>query len=195
MTYSLRRSAQSLLSPNRFFRVREIREDPSVIPAGPGIYGWWFSSKLPRVPVNGTQLRRKWRLLYVGIAPSGPTLARPPRTLRGRLKNHCRGPAALSTLRRTLACLLKNKLQLEMKRRPSGKLCMRPQDETNLTEWMDTYARVAWICHPEPWQVESELIARGKPRLPLNIRGSRDPFGAELKKLRSAAGRCPTRRK
>jgi hypothetical protein len=189
MTYSLRACARALLSPKRFARVSEIRERPSLVPAEPGVYGWWFSSKLTGVPTEGTQLQRKWRLLYIGIAPSGPTSARRPRTLRSRIKNHCRGPAASSTLRRTLACLLKNKLKLDVKRQPSGKLWMSSEDEMRLTEWMDAHARVAWICHPEPWQLESQLIARGKPRLPLNIRGSRDPFGAELKVLRAAVGR------
>jgi putative SOS response-associated peptidase YedK len=50
MTYSLRACARALLSPKRFFRVDEIRERSSIVPAEPGIYGWWFSNELSRVP-------------------------------------------------------------------------------------------------------------------------------------------------
>jgi hypothetical protein len=98
-------------------------------------------------------------------------------------------PLASSTLRRTLACLLEAKLKLHLRRRASAKLWMTAADETRLTKWMDTNARVAWLCHDQPWLLEDELIDVGHPRLPLNIRGSSDPFRAELKKLRAAAGR------
>jgi hypothetical protein len=37
--------------------------------------------------------------------------------------------------------------------------------------------------------LENELIKRGRPRLPLNIKGSSHPFRSELRKLRRVAGR------
>jgi hypothetical protein len=67
MTPSLRACARGLLSPKKFFRVHEIRERPSIVPGEPGIYGWWFSSELTPVPVEGTLLQGEWRLLYIGI--------------------------------------------------------------------------------------------------------------------------------
>jgi hypothetical protein len=189
MTHRLRRHAQALLSPKRLFQVGELRACPSLIPAEPGIYGWWFSKELRGVPIDGTHRQGRWRLLYVGIAPSRPTSARRPRTLRSRLKDHCRGPAAKSTLRRTLACLFQTELQLCIERRPLGKVWMSPEDEARLTSWMDTNARVAWLCHNQPWTLEEELIKRDQPRLPLNIKGSSHSFRAELKELRRVAGR------
>jgi len=195
MTYSLRAGARVLLSPEQFFQVTDIRERPALVPAESGIYGWWFCGKLPGVPIGGTHLHQGWRLLYIGIAPSGPTSARRPRTLRSRLKNHCCGPAATSTLRRSLACILQEKLRLHLRRNASGKLLVTPEER--LTEWMEDHARIAWVCCGEkPWHFEHSLIKRAWPlrpnwpRLPLNISGSSDPFSLHLKKLRAAAGRC-----
>ena len=167
------------------FVLRQVATDcGSVVESERGIYGWWFSAKLPAVPLVGAKVYAGWRLLYVGIAPSGPTVARRPRTLRSRLRNHCRGPLATSTLRRTLACLLSAE-KLRLRRRPSGKLCMTAIEEARLTGWMEASARVAWLCHDQPWLLEDELIEAGHPRLPLNIKGSSDPFRVELRRLRS----------
>lgn len=195
MTHSLRACAVSLLRPERCFSVSEIRNCPSIVPAEPGIYGWWFSGELSGVPVAGTQRHDGWRLLYVGIAPSRASAsARRPRTLRDRLKNHCFGPAATSTLRRTLACLLQCRLKLQLSRNASGKLCMRTGDEARLSSWMDRNARVAWVCLNEPWLLEYALITCGKPCLPLNIKGSSHSFRLELKELRKVAGKVRSNR-
>jgi hypothetical protein len=53
---------------------------------------------------------------------------------------------------------------------------MSPDDEARLTSWMDTNTGVAWFCHDQPWTWEDELIKRGQPALPLNIKGSSHPF-------------------
>jgi hypothetical protein len=190
ITDSLSELAHELLNPKVLFRVGGIQERSLRVDAKPGLYGWWFSSQLRGVPVEDTQLKDGWHLLYIGIAPSRPTLARRPSTLINRLKTHCRGPIASSTLRRTLVCLLGDRLKLDVKRRPSGKFWMGPEDERRLTKWMDQNARVAWFCCDRPWQLEAALIGQGSPRLPLNIRGSRDPFAAVLKRLRAEVGRC-----
>ena len=127
--------------------------------------------------------------LYRHLRPADAHQRR-PRTLRSRLKNHCRGPAATSTLRRSLACILQLKLKLHLSRDSSGKLLV--VQEEALTEWMDDHARVAWVCCEEPWRFEHALIRKawprkpGWPRLPLNISGSLDPFSSELKQLRAS---------
>jgi hypothetical protein len=188
MTYSLKVCTRALLSPKQFFRVDEIRERPSIVPAEAGVYGWWFLNELPGVPIDGTLQQGEWRLLYVGIAPSGLTSARKPRTLRDRLKNHCRGPAKTSTVRRTLACLLKSKLRLHLTRNAARKLLVVPEEA--LTDWMNSHARVAWALCNEPWRCEDKIIKkawpprRGWPRLPLNL----DPFCSTLRALRALAG-------
>jgi hypothetical protein len=160
----------------------ELADQPQFVPDEPGIYGWWFDAPPPRVPVERARRLDGFYLLYVGIAPSNPASKR---TLRDRLKNHCRGPIAVSTLRRSLAVLLNGKLQLKVTRQLSGKLCMDGDAETRLTNWMDEHARVCWAVTPEPWNLEHHLISTGPP-LPLNIKGAHHPFALELKRMRTS---------
>jgi hypothetical protein len=186
MTYSLTTVADALLRPERLYRVAELRDSPILIPGHGGIYVWWFSKAPPDVSIDKTAAYESRRLLYVGIAPRKPSAAGSVSggTLRNRLLNHCRGPLATSTLRRTLAVLLKGELRLSITCTSAGKLKMPPEHETRLTGWMDEHARVVWVVHPKPWEIEDNLI-QGKTRLPLNIRGSSDPFAKVLSKLRS----------
>jgi hypothetical protein len=186
MTHSLMTAAAALLCPERLYGVTELREGPTLIPQEAGVYAWWFSKMPPGVPVHETALRAGRHLLYVGIAPRKPSAdgSLSSRTLRRRLLNHCRGPAASSTLRRTLAVLLRGELDLSITLTKAGKLRMSPEHEARLTQWMDENARVLWVVHLEPWDVEDHLI-KGAVRLPLNIRGSSDPFARVLSNLRS----------
>jgi hypothetical protein len=92
---------------------------------------------------------------------------------RHRLLNHCRGPLASSTLRRTLAVLLAGELDLSIGRTKAGKLKMSTEHEARLTQWMDENAQVVWLTNSAPWEIEDHLI-QGAVRLPLNIRGSAD---------------------
>jgi hypothetical protein len=96
---------------------------------------------------------------------------------------------ATSTLRRTLAALLKANERFSIERAASGKSQMSAENEARLTRWMTEHARVTWLTTPVPWILERELLDRG-PRLPLNIRGSSDPFRKTLSALR-AASRMP----
>ena len=187
MTHSLSGAAQRVLAPTALFTVHQIREDPTIVPRIAGVYGWWFRVAPDKVPLAATARRGDWRLLYVGIAPRAPGSngRTSKRSLRDRLKNHCRGPMGSSTLRRTLACVLADKLNLQIKRRLSGKYFMLASDESALTAWMQSNAKVGWVAASLPWQIEDELIRHG-PRLPLNIRSSSDPFAQVLKKMRAA---------
>jgi hypothetical protein len=188
MTHSLSREAEAFLRQTPLVRVEAICEDAAVVPAAPGIYGWWFDDSMESVSA-GTLSRNGRHLLYVGIAPSSrPQEGRKPRTLRDRLINHCRGPLATSTLRRTLAALLNVEAAFSIGIGPSGKLMMLKHDEVKLTRWMDDHAMVMWSIAQSPWLIEDELLEHG-PRLPLNIQGSRDPYRLELKKLRASLHR------
>jgi hypothetical protein len=160
MTHSLSTVADALLSPERLYRVAELRDLPTLIPRHGGIYAWWFSKAPPEVLIDKTAIHENRRLLYVGIAPRKPSAAGSVSggTLRNRLLNHCRGPLATSTLRRTLAVLLKGELGLDITRTSAGKLKMPPEHETQLTSWMDEHARVVWVVHQEPWEIEDSLI-------------------------------------
>jgi hypothetical protein len=189
MTHSLSSAAQGLLHPACLFGVAELRETPTLIPQEAGVYAWWFSKVPPGVPVEKTAIHDGRHLLYVGIAPRKPSAAGSvsDSTLRNRLLNHCRGPIASSTLRRTLGVLLGGVLDLSITATKAGKLKMSPEHEARLTEWMAENAKVTWAVSATPWEIEDHMI-RGAVRLPLNIRGSSDEFAKVLSAKRSQVG-------
>jgi hypothetical protein len=171
MTHSLTAAAEALLHPKRLYSVAELSEGPTLIPQ------------------EDTAIHEGRRLLYVGIAPRKPSAGGSVsgRTLRHRLLTHCRGPIASSTLRPTLAVLLKGELDLRITTTDAGKLKMTTADEGRLTQWMAEHARVAWQVSTAPWELEDHLIRTA--RLPLNIRGSTGPFAKVLSAMRSGASR------
>jgi hypothetical protein len=187
MTFIVSDVLSELLEPANLYAPDAIALSPRLVPAQSGIYGWWFDDALSEVPREGTLMHEGRHLLYVGIAPSGARGTSGLRTLRDRLKNHCCGPLAQSTLRRTLTALLGEELGLAVYRLPNGKLALSLADEAKLSLWMTKHLRVAWMLNPTPWELETTLIREG-PRLPLNIRGSSDPFARALKLKRSANG-------
>lgn len=73
-----------LVLPERLWAAQEIRENPSPLPASPGVYGWWFEEPL------GDQLPAD-RLLYVGIAPRRMSGRASRQNLRSRVRYHYRG--------------------------------------------------------------------------------------------------------
>jgi hypothetical protein len=69
--HTLSREAETFFGEVQFVTVDAIRNRPSIVPAEPGIYGWWFDDALERI--TGRSLAREgFRLLYVGISPSAP---------------------------------------------------------------------------------------------------------------------------
>jgi hypothetical protein len=186
MMHVLSREAETFLAQAEFVTADTIRARPSSVPAEAGIYGWWFDAALEEIS-EGCHSKNSFNLLYVGIAPSAPPRdGVKMRTLRDRLLNHCRGPMATSTLRRTLAAILKEQQKLSIQRAASGKSQMPADDEAKLTRWMAEHARVTWLIAPSPWAIEDELLKHG-PRLPLNIRGSSDSYRKELTQLRAGS--------
>jgi len=152
---------------------------PGVAPDEAGLYAWWFD-ELPNVPLAGALEQNGFRLAYVGIASSRPGSKR---TLQQRLRNHCAGPIATSTLRRSLAAILMNELDLHPRRLPGQKTRLDEGEEHRLSEWLAAHGRVAWIADETPWLLEAELLQNG-PALALNIRGNTHPFVRELLTLR-----------
>lgn len=187
MTYSLNHAASPLLEPTRLWRADEIAADPGLVPARPGVYGWWFDKALVNVPMDGALEREGMSLLYVGIARAAPGRKgkASKRTLRDRLKNHTRGPISTSTLRTTLCALAGPSLGLVVLHEPMRKPFLSATHEAELTSWISSHAGVAWMETEEPWLLEKQLISGG-PRLPLNIKGSADPFRSTLSSLRAA---------
>jgi hypothetical protein len=88
-----------------------------------------------------------------------------------------------STLRRSLAALLGSSLSFAPRRNDAGRPVMA-KEEARLTAWMANNAAVSVLAHPQPWDVEAELIANG-PSLPLNIAGSSRLGRKEMLALRS----------
>jgi hypothetical protein len=190
MTYKINEIARPLLQPAEFHSASEIAVNPKIVPHEPGIYGWWFDEAVADVPRDESLSMDGRHLLYVGIAPNGARGTTGKRTLRDRLKNHCRGPIAHSTLRRTVVTLMGAQLELSVYRQPNGKFALPPDHEQRLTQWMAEHLRVAWMVYAHPWELEDALIRTG-PRLPLNIMGSSDPFALELKARRAGRGDAP----
>lgn len=168
--------------------VDEIRSRPCPIPAAPGVYGWWFDQIPAGVPTDGCIVRDGSTLLYVGISPKRPpTNGKPPssQTVRSRVRYHCRGNAAGSTLRLTLGVLLSQQLGIELRRVGSGGRRTFSTGEQALSAWIAEHARVTVVQHAEPWVLEEELIRNLV--LPLNLDQNSHPFRSTLSAMRSAA--------
>ncbi|WP_085128241.1 GIY-YIG nuclease family protein [Mycolicibacter engbaekii] len=149
----------------------EVLTRPSPIPAEPGVYGWWFHQLPTTIDVSQCERKGDLTLLYAGISPRRPpTNGKPPsqQNIRKRIKQHYRGNAKSSTLRKTLGCLLAVELGIELRRIGSGTRRTFGAGEAALSEWMADNALVSWIAVPEPWLLERELFTTLD--LPLNLR-------------------------
>jgi hypothetical protein len=165
--------------PSTLFTVGDIIKKPSAAPDEAGIYAWWFD-ELPNVPLVGALEQDGFRLAYVGIASYRPGSRR---TLRQRLRNHCNGPIATSTLRRSLAAVLLDELALHPHHGAGKKVRLPEEEEARLSHWLSNHGRVAWIINPAPWLEEAELPRAGPP-LVLNIQGNTHEFARKLRALR-----------
>jgi hypothetical protein len=185
------RQTTTVKVPSALFTVADIIKTPSAAPNEAGLYAWWFD-ELPKVPLDAAWEQEGFRLAYVGIASSRPGSRR---TLRQRLRNHCSGPIATSTLRRSLAAVLIDLLELHPSSGPGKKVKLPAEEESRLSDWLAVHGRVAWITHAEPWVSEPELLKSGPP-LALNIRGNNHEFLEKLlalrKQLFSVPNICPT---
>lgn len=141
------------------------------VPREPGLYAWWaHSTILPAMRGSAHPDDPGLRLLYVGLATA----------LRSRLgQNHMRRSGS-STLRRTLAGLLLD--EEGFRTRWTDRVVLVDEDEARLTEWMTANLRVSWCTHPEPRQVEREVIRALRP--PLNVGHASGPFCDAVKAAR-----------
>jgi hypothetical protein len=175
-----RTQASSNRVPSALFTVEDVLKAPSAAPNEPGLYAWWFDKLPDDVPLAGAPEQTGFRLAYIGIASHRPGSRR---TLRQRLRNHCNGPIAASTLRRSLAAVLIDQLNLHPFVGDSNKVKLPEDEEARLSKWLSTHGRVAWIVDATPWAYEAELLKSGLP-LALNIRGGSHEFGRKLLTLR-----------
>lgn len=177
----------ALLQPERLIAAADLLDRRASIPDVSGIYAWWFNTPIGAAPLEGTLHHHSNHLLYVGIAPRQPSAAGNVSrgTLRKRItRNHLGSRIGSSTLRRSLAHLMKGSLGLEIVRR--GKKDVMPRDqEAELTRWMSAHASLSYMPHPAAWEIEDRLIRCPYFVLPLNIRGSRHAFSSGLQEVRS----------
>lgn len=181
--------AAPLLHPARLWTRAEVLARPSPVPATPGIYAWYFPPLPIAVDWSGCVEVDGRRLLYVGISPKPPPgdgTAASRQQLRSRLRQHYRGNAAGSTLRLTLGCVLAAQLGLQLRRVGSGQRLTFADGEQALSAWMGRHARVCWMTHPHPGELEQALVAR--LNLPLNLDGNaHHRFYRRLRELRAQA--------
>ena len=173
---------QQLIRPERVWSRAEVASRPCPVPKIPGVYAWYFREIPGEIPIAGCNTFEDLTLLYVGISRAFPTSKR---TLRTRIKTHYR-PRGRSTLRRSLGCLLEERLDLKIAAQPGGKSFYYGDTEEILSDWMGQNAFVVWSEHPQPWEVESSLIKTVS--LPLNINHNKThAHCASLQALRADA--------
>lgn len=173
--------------PTRLFSRAEVLRRPSPVPVSNGLYGWYFREIPAVVPTDGCLMLDGCTLLYLGIAPDRANKPNSRASLLSRIRQHYRGNAEGSTLRRTLGVLLEEKSGFPLRRVGSGKrITLTHSGERWLDEWMEKNAFVAWTVHPDPWAIEHLLL--GKLSCPLNIMDNRHhPFAVTLRQMRTAA--------
>ena len=158
---------------------QDVLRRPSPVPAEPGIYAWYMRG-LP-APTDSCHQRAGHALVYLGIAPSR---ANSGATLRSRIRQHLNGNASGSTLRLSVGSLLAEELGISLRR--VGRRLHFGEGEATLNSWLDQCARVCWLPHLKPWEVEAELIQSCD--LPLNLEhNANHPFRPTLSAMRAAA--------
>jgi hypothetical protein len=171
--------AAALLEIAQIRDCASLSRDRCSIPASPGAYALWcdaaaFAALGAALPLDASGHEREGRrLLYVGIAPRRPVGDAPlgSGNLKKRLSAHLHGPVRYSTLRRSLASVLQERLGLVLARNCAGKLLMAGDCETTLSAWIAASLSVSWVETPEPWLAE-EAILSGPHAPPLNIAGA-----------------------
>jgi len=162
----------ALRDRERIVPVTRIAAGEVVVPKEPGVYAWYFEpSKLGIRSGYYEVLADGLALLYSGTVP-GRKGSRG--NLRDRLRNHIKNTARQSTLRLSLGALLLDKLSLEPRKRPDGRVDFG-STERILSEWITQHGAVSWVCGPDPWQMEGNLLK--SLGVPLNLhRNEGHPF-------------------
>lgn len=184
-------AAKLVLEPAKLIRPADILAHIEEHEVTHGLYGWWFDDSLPEVPRGDCREFESKHLLYIGIAPpkDKPTKRGPTTPVKRRLwRNHLRGSVRYSTLRLSLAALLKDQLGFEFYRDAGDRVRMVKDHEENLTSWIEEHAGVSLVRHDAPWELEEALVRNGPP-LPLNLSMSGHPLKPTLSAFRKALGR------
>lgn len=168
-----------LLKKSRLYSRKEIIKDPSLIPSENGFYVWFFRNLPIPLPFENSFERDGFTLSYLGTVPARSSSNSHLR--KSIVTQHLKGNAHNSTLRLSLACLLKDKLDISLSWH--GSRIFLGDDEEKLDDWLNKNARVAYLVDDEPW-IDKVDIIKGLD-LPLNLEHNKQhPFYATLKKLR-----------
>lgn len=184
-------AAKQVLEPAKLIRPADILIHIEEHEVTHGLYGWWFDDTLPEVPRGGCREFDGKHLLYIGIAPpkDRPMRLGSATPVKRRLwRNHLRGSVRSSTLRLSLAALLRDQLGFEFYRDTGDRVRMTKDHEERLTAWIEDHARISVVHRDTPWQLEEALV-RSDPPLPLNLSMSGHPFKPTLSALRKTLGR------
>ena len=169
-----------LVSDRRLIPAADVLSCGAELPTR-GIYGWFFNASPPGCPTDLCFHRECADLLYVGIAPSRDSSRT---TVSKRLQSHLRGNTRSSTLRLSLASLLRRQLALRFI--PAGKGVRLGSDEHILTQWILDHAFFAVADCDTPWIFEKALIQ--SIDLPLNLQhNTAHRFHPSLSQARSQA--------
>ena len=156
---------------------RDILANRSSVPKEPGVYGWYFDSIPPKIPMADYIEIDGHDLLYVGITNTD---------MRRRiLSEHLGRSAFASTLRLSLGCLLSESLGIKLQAKGSKSFWFGADGEEKLTDWMITHARVDFLSDPNPEDVEKQAFRSYGNLLPLNLKeNTANPFHADLTDIR-----------
>ena len=164
----------------KLYQPMDILDNPDLVPKSKGVYGWYFNVLPPHVPQNDYVNINGWVLLYIGIAGKSETSKS---TLQRRIiRNHLKGRASVSTLRRTLGSLLLDDLNLQPQKYgtvDNKKFWFGKEGEELLSAWMIDHARITWLEDDRPRGIEKLILTASRYKLPLNIESnlkSDNPF-------------------
>lgn len=154
-------------------QMRPMQPDRLVEIAAPGVYAWWGRLSYPA----GFSAVDVALPLYVGIADR--------QTLGQRAKKNHLAATRRSSLRRTLAAVLADELELraEVIPDPKGKFGFSSGTELRLTDWMLTHLQVTWVPLEEPGIDEEAIIRELLPVLK-HEHATGSPYRAILARMR-----------
>jgi hypothetical protein len=158
----LRRAHANLLAPQKLWTREEVLRSPSVVPASPGVYAWYFKRGPANVPTEGCVAIDGKVLLYVGISPKAPPAngrLASRQNLRTRLRYHMRGDADGSTFAANTRLLLSDELGLELRRVGAVTGLRSATAKNDVQSGSLKNAFVTWKVTPEPWLLEHALIS------------------------------------
>ncbi len=154
-------------------------DSPSIIHNAPGNYILCLqeNSKLPTADVAPILIHFEgMHVIYTGIAGG---------SLRNRdYRQHFKGSAGRSTLRKSIGVLFGYKQIPRDKDPNSGKTKFNEQDELKLTQWMHSNLIMFFLPTMEFNNIEIMLIDHFNP--PLNLKDNHNSSNAEFRKLLSS---------